>query len=290
MATSMMKIILGLNGISAICGLSVVLMVLMFAFRRTGISLIDFLKHVLIFFSRHGDETFGCSMFGFFTAVLAHMYLMFNLAITLNLQLVIMMGYTPNPKWELYYWLIPFLIAGAVDLPIFGLTSSGTCFIKNGTRLNDSLEILYFNLKRNKCVLKEMLHILEPRVAAERADTIKNIRKLILRSTLYPLACFLCHVGIQTHILYQYITGRADPALRIWGFLGLISAGILNLITFLSDPLVQKNLYLLSPFTKASPCFPNQCLHIFDYKADPSPEHGLEREESDQVHAFIRYT
>ncbi|KAJ9081354.1 hypothetical protein DSO57_1015637 [Entomophthora muscae] len=279
--------ILGLNAISGTCGLLVVLMVFGFAKKQhaivqrvslrlqTGIAFIDFIKHFLFFLSHKGDDSFLCSLYGFLMMVLEQMYLFLNIAIALNLHLIIVADYSPEARWELFYWLVPFVVTMGLNVPlltlrIFGKSNSETCMIKNGIRLNDTLEMLYYNmptlltiiycitiailvyirLRKNSAILRKLPASLDPKSAAERDEAITCIRGVILRSIIYPIACFLTNVGIIFHIMYDYFHDQPDPTLRIWAALGYSSAGILNLIAFLSDPLVHKNITILSPTAK----------------------------------------
>lgn len=227
--------------------------------------MIDLLKHVLFFFVIQGDESLRCEVLGFIAMLLEHLYLMLNVAIALNLHLVIIKSYPPNPRWEFYYWLIPLSVALTANVPLlalgkFGKGDSDTCLLKQGPQPSLQLEILYFSvpsiltivyclgvailvgikLRKKNSILRVLLPILDTKGAAERARTLADLRKLILRSTLYPIACFLTHIGRHTDMIYLYLNGNHCPTLRRWGILGFCSAGILNLLAFLSDPLVQK--------------------------------------------------
>lgn len=67
-----------------------------------------------------GDASALCSAMGFLTIVLNQTYMFLNIAIALNLHLVILLSQTPRRHWELCYWAFSLGLPFVLNVPLLG--------------------------------------------------------------------------------------------------------------------------------------------------------------------------
>ncbi|KAJ9085391.1 hypothetical protein DSO57_1014398 [Entomophthora muscae] len=262
------NILLILNSLSAVSALCVVVLFGLLVKRgspvvdrvsvrlQAGISLIDLMRHVQVFFSASGDDSLLCKFLGFFDVSLEHAYWYLNICIALNMQLVLIHGLCPNKKWEMCYWTFSFLgiltfVFPLSALDIFGKSNSGSCYIKNGIELNDTIEMLYYNIPSTITIIYCFIISLADIFKVNRIVALSELPKsqeiclytsenkaVIRRVAMYPIACFLANVGMNVHILYDFLNEQPNPILYAWAKAGFYSTGLLNLLAIMADPLI----------------------------------------------------
>lgn len=136
-------------------------------------------------------------------------------------------------------------------LGIYGKSDGGTCFIENNKFVNDTLELVYSCILSlgtilyclpvsARVVIKARKQSVRPHL--QDPSSLASLRILICRTCMYPVACFLCCVGLDVSIITYYCFGTIPEYMRAWIYFGLSAMGILNLAAFLGDPLVFRSL------------------------------------------------
>ncbi|KAJ9085394.1 hypothetical protein DSO57_1014401 [Entomophthora muscae] len=235
------------------------------------------MRHVHVFFSLRGDDSLWCKFLGFFDVSLEHSYWYLNVCIALNMHLIVLLEWRPRANWELYYWACSFgavvvVVFPLLPLDVFGRSNSGICYIRNGEGYNDMIEVLYYNLPSSLTIcycLVTSLAIIYKVNKQNKMPEIANARKrlswrkrffvlelnnLFRRLALYPVACFLANFGMNIHVFYGFINQAPNHTLYTWARAGFYSTGLLNLISFISDPIVLK-----------------EVREVFGYKTKPLP-------------------
>ncbi|KAJ9062198.1 hypothetical protein DSO57_1013254 [Entomophthora muscae] len=249
---------------------------------QAGISLIDLMRHVQVFFSASGDDSLLCKFLGFFDVSLEHAYWYLNICIALNMQLVLIHGLCPNKKWEMCYWTYSFLgiltfVFPLSALDIFGKSNSGSCYIKNGIELNDTIEMVYYIIPSTVTIIYCLIISLAAIFKVYRTVALSELPKsqeiflytsenkaVVRRVAMYPIACFLTNVGMNVHILYGLLNEYPSPGLHIWAKAGLYATGLFNLLAFMADPFIFDEMCkILTPFSNDSTAeyrfFPGTC-------------------------------
>lgn len=146
-----------------------------------------------------------------------------------------------------------FLVAGA-----FGEGSTGVCHIRTGTQHFDILKMVYntlfsfftigfcfaisgmvvYKVKRTQPNTAEKDSTIPP----EEKLAITRLKRLINRTCLYPVACFLAYVGSNTSMTYYFILKENSSFLVAWQKMGYSSRGMLHLFAFLADPIILETL------------------------------------------------
>lgn len=85
---------------------------------QTGIAVTDLAKHVLLSLNMVGDDSPTCSVIGFVLVVLLQVYMLLNIAIALNLHLVVLLNRKPRRGWVLWYWGVSLGLPLVLNVPL----------------------------------------------------------------------------------------------------------------------------------------------------------------------------
>ncbi|KAJ9054849.1 hypothetical protein DSO57_1010037 [Entomophthora muscae] len=255
---------------------------------QLGIAFIDLFKHFMACISIDWGETM-CSVVGFLNTTLLHIYMCLNVAIALNLHLVILGSKRPHQRMELFYWILSVAFPLIFDISllvsdIFGSNGAGKCGIKNNSEINDAILLsstIIFMIGTMYCLLVSILVLYK--VKREKHDpstenlihvsdskgtpTLKSLSSLICRTCLYPISYFLAYLGSNFGNLYYFISKASPTPILYWGRFGYSSRGILHLISFFADPLINKSVPIILKGKRIH--------HEELYLGTPSPECDL---------------
>ncbi|KAJ9056510.1 hypothetical protein DSO57_1032389 [Entomophthora muscae] len=276
MAGSWNPIPLSLVGLSATCNLVVILLTLLFGFRRqllvqrvsiklqVLICFADLAKNVLFFMSHaDGDDGF-CSALGFLSLIAGHICVLLILSLAVNAHWVLICNFPHKKWWFMCYWLTPCILATLFNLPLwrwaaFGENTDGVCFIKKGYR---TLELIYVyglytavgiyclivsvfvltKVRRNPNALLSLRKNIDPTGLRNKELIIKNVAKLMSTSVTFLLALCISVAFADVCLAIDYFTDSFNPVLLSWGNFGFNTIGLLNFFAFIADPLVRRAL------------------------------------------------
>ncbi|KAJ9049608.1 hypothetical protein DSO57_1022607 [Entomophthora muscae] len=217
------------------------------------------------------DSTF-CTAIGFFAVLSNQIYMFLNISIALNLHLIILLCLKPRRQWEAYYWCLSLGAPIILNLPllgnhftfllialaagIFGKSAGNFCFIRNGTKFNEILEVVYISgvgtvtimycaivsvaviLKMKKKLSFKALDIPLNCSETSKPSSDVSLGTLIKRTCLYPFTCFVCYFSNNIMLVYYCISSSTPVWLQTMAILGFSSRGMFHLFAFLGDPIV----------------------------------------------------
>lgn len=143
---------------------------------------------------------------------------------------------------------------------MYGINKSGMCFVKNGSPLPDTLELVYtsgfsictilycivislvvvFKIKTTYPSLNQMTT--NSNDPWEKQYSLFSLRSLICRTCLYPAACFLSYLSFNGATIYFFFYKKSHYLMLLGSMFGTGSRGTLHLIAFLSDPIILKTI------------------------------------------------
>ncbi|KAJ9075180.1 hypothetical protein DSO57_1038570 [Entomophthora muscae] len=277
------------NWISLICALTVVVTILLlkkmqpWAVARVtvnlhaGVALMGAMRHIC-FLITPPESNNSCQMLAFMAFFTGHMSLFLNMAIAFNLQRIYIHECQPQEQWRWILYILPIVVALFLDLiPIplqaFGREHYGTCYLDKDSPYRTIMMTLLIYSTRIPgyiyCFIVFLLVVLKlkkPHNALADNQTLNSIhivssRKLALRTSLYPLSCFLSHFGgMLSNVLFAFGCPRYD-FIRIWVLMGLSTIGLVNLVVFLFDPAFE---IALKSSSNIEPCIADQTFQDSD--------------------------
>ncbi|KAJ9056511.1 hypothetical protein DSO57_1032390 [Entomophthora muscae] len=271
----MSQVQLTLSGISAGCSLVVVLLAVLLRIRKqqvvhrlsvqlqVGICAVELLKNLGLL-SSNGVDGMGCAMLGFVNLFMGHTYLLLNISLALNAHWVLLRDYPPKAGWKLWFWATPLLSAAFLNVPLLawdllGTNEAGMCFIKQG---NVVLEFVYIHgfytagvvyclttcmlvlhkLKKSPHAMLVLQLNLDPTGQKRMLSVLRDVARTMPLTVSFSLVLCVSILFCNICMLVDFVTDANSPFMFSWGYFGFNTIGMLNLLAFLSDPLVRRAL------------------------------------------------
>jgi len=221
---------------------------------QMAIAVVDIARHLRILLLREKAGSWLCTLVAFTGFFGDHLYLFLNVAIALNLNILVLQRKTPYKKLQIYFWVGAIALALGIDLiPLvgsyFGKDYFNGCYLDKG--LNESTRKMLKIFLIHITLLPGTLYclIIPLLIFYYLRNDNSKVSLLSYRIVLYPLSCFLSLIGYLVYSLHLEITDTHDDYLFFWCRIGLRVSGALNLIVLALDPSFQESVksFLVKP-------------------------------------------
>ncbi|KAJ9075419.1 hypothetical protein DSO57_1036341 [Entomophthora muscae] len=272
-----------LNQVSTVSAIAVLLLVVTLGRRRqgviqrtsirlqTGIAACNLVRHLLMNSKLFTAYFISCNFVEFTGVILLHVFVVLNVAITVNLQRLFLQKKNAASSFLKRFLVCAAVVVAAVNLYLaFGfIPSSDGCSFKEALDSSQvvnlclvigppllsfdyclilPLWILYKSSKKENTVkaleaqadFQEEL-LLNPRQSQVQFsnDQIDATRKLIHTSVMYPLAFCLTAVPDSVYHTFQHYGQGTSSTAESFIRIGHCSAGLLYMLVFLNDPIIK---------------------------------------------------
>ncbi|KAJ9063323.1 hypothetical protein DSO57_1001229 [Entomophthora muscae] len=262
----------GTNLFSLVCAVAVVAYIVWLRIKKpayvnrvslklqAGIAFFDIIRHLNNIFNYTANED-GCKFLGFLFFFTYHLNTFLNVAIAVNLQLVFLLERALSERLRPLLYVIPVL--GALLIDIFPFVFSGYgksyisfCHVNFVHPSREAIKALVLYTTNYPAIIYCMVIAMavfiklartKPACDLEAQSLLPTIhdpmsRALACRVALYPLACFLCHIGdlICNLLVFFSISPYGFVTLA---YMGVSLNGAANLVCFLLDPYIVESFY-----------------------------------------------